>query len=75
MMTYPEPPPVEPPEVSPRQLELLKLIEFGCDIEQCAEAMNISEWTVRQLTKRLLRKFPGRVNTMPERARAAGVKF
>lgn len=64
-----------PERTTKRQREVLSLLDQGLDAEAIAEKLGISENTLRQLTRRLLARFPGRVTDLPENARKAGVAF
>lgn len=67
--------PRTPERTTKRQREVLAAIDEGLDAEAIAEKLGISENTLRQLTRRLLARFPGRVTDLPENARKAGVAF
>jgi orotate phosphoribosyltransferase-like protein len=54
---------------------VLDALDRGLDPEQISEELGISENTLRQLTRRLLLRFPGRVVDLPANARKAGVSF
>lgn len=60
---------------SPRQREILRLLDEGMIAEEIADALGISLSTVRTITKRLLRRWPGRIPDLPAKARADGVRF
>jgi len=50
-----EPEPIVPLELTPRQHEILRLLERGLSTEEIAEELHLSEATVRNHVRRLLR--------------------
>ena len=64
-----------PERTTERQRQVLDALDRGLDAEAIAEELGITENTLRQLTRRLLQRFPGRVTDLPATAREAGVAF
>lgn len=69
------------PNVSQRQKDILRLIDEGGDkprvdfVEEMAQQLDLSVWTVRDQVRRLAAIFQCRLPDLPARARERGVEF
>lgn len=61
--------------VTERQRTILRCLDDGLTPSQIADALDISDYTLREQTRRLLKRFQCRIPDLPDRARAEGVEF